>query len=215
MTSSSATGKIRARGRTVSPGSISWSASSAATARAPSAPASSSRPTGSWRNNARTTVPRRVGATRRSATATSSDSLLQASSPTMSEIRCSVYPTRRRAEPSTEAAPVSRFGKATERATYSPDRRAPQKHSARLSPARAVSSVGRAPARQAGGHWFEPSTAHQKAPHRGFFVASANNDWQEQALPLCSVGPRERDRNRVQASLGLDLLLRERDREFQ
>ena len=26
--------------------------------------------------------------------------------------------------------------------------------------ARAVSSVGRAPARQAGGHWFEPSTAH-------------------------------------------------------
>ena len=25
---------------------------------------------------------------------------------------------------------------------------------------RAVSSVGRAPARQAGGHWFEPSTAH-------------------------------------------------------
>jgi murein DD-endopeptidase MepM/ murein hydrolase activator NlpD len=27
---------------------------------------------------------------------------------------------------------------------------------------RAVSSVGRAPARQAGGHWFEPSTAHQR-----------------------------------------------------
>src|SRR5436853_6118249 len=27
---------------------------------------------------------------------------------------------------------------------------------------RAVSSVGRAPARQAGGHWFEPSTAHPK-----------------------------------------------------
>jgi hypothetical protein len=27
-------------------------------------------------------------------------------------------------------------------------------------PTRAVSSVGRAPARQAGGHWFEPSTAH-------------------------------------------------------
>src|SRR5438105_2664987 len=25
----------------------------------------------------------------------------------------------------------------------------------------AVSSVGRAPARQAGGHWFEPSTAHK------------------------------------------------------
>ncbi len=28
------------------------------------------------------------------------------------------------------------------------------------TPTRAVSSVGRAPARQAGGHWFEPSTAH-------------------------------------------------------
>src|SRR5581483_3479988 len=27
---------------------------------------------------------------------------------------------------------------------------------------RAVSSVGRAPARQAGGHWFEPSTAHSR-----------------------------------------------------
>src|SRR5215207_7508551 len=26
----------------------------------------------------------------------------------------------------------------------------------------AVSSVGRAPARQAGGHWFEPSTAHHR-----------------------------------------------------
>ena len=36
----------------------------------------------------------------------------------------------------------------------------------------AVSSVGRAPARQAGGHWFEPSTAHlTKAPlQRGFLV---------------------------------------------
>src|SRR5262249_31497718 len=34
----------------------------------------------------------------------------------------------------------------------------------------AVSSVGRAPARQAGGHWFEPSTAHQESPaYRGFF----------------------------------------------
>ena len=34
--------------------------------------------------------------------------------------------------------------------------------SLRLESARpgAVSSVGRAPARQAGGHWFEPSTAH-------------------------------------------------------
>ena len=38
---------------------------------------------------------------------------------------------------------------------------------ARLKTPRAVSSVGRAPARQAGGHWFEPSTAHlQEAPLR-------------------------------------------------
>src|SRR5215470_9642481 len=37
-------------------------------------------------------------------------------------------------------------------------------------PTRAVSSVGRAPARQAGGHWFEPSTAHcrsKSGPLRG------------------------------------------------
>ena len=31
---------------------------------------------------------------------------------------------------------------------------------ATIAAPRAVSSVGRAPARQAGGHWFEPSTAH-------------------------------------------------------
>ena len=35
----------------------------------------------------------------------------------------------------------------------------------------ALSSVGRAPARQAGGHWFEPSSAHRKPRRkRGFFV---------------------------------------------
>src|SRR5829696_5028468 len=46
---------------------------------------------------------------------------------------------------------------------------------AKLSTPGAVSSVGRAPARQAGGHWFEPSTAHlTKAPlRRGFFVSPA------------------------------------------
>ena len=33
--------------------------------------------------------------------------------------------------------------------------------------ARAVSSVGRAPARQAGGHWFEPSTAHSARSKSG------------------------------------------------
>ena len=38
-----------------------------------------------------------------------------------------------------------------------PDRRL---SAATIPATRAVSSVGRAPARQAGGHWFEPSTAH-------------------------------------------------------
>ena len=39
-----------------------------------------------------------------------------------------------------------------------------------VSGAGAVSSAGRAPALQAGGHWFEPSTAHlQDAPRlQGF-----------------------------------------------
>ena len=32
-----------------------------------------------------------------------------------------------------------------------------------LRPPRAISSAGRAPARQAGGHWFEPSIAHRKS----------------------------------------------------
>src|SRR3712207_188684 len=41
-----------------------------------------------------------------------------------------------------------------------------------LRPPRAISSAGRAPARQAGGHWFEPSIAHSpEAPlRRGFVV---------------------------------------------
>ena len=38
--------------------------------------------------------------------------------------------------------------------------RRPDVAAATLAPTRAVSSVGRAPARQAGGRWFEPSTAH-------------------------------------------------------
>ena len=47
---------------------------------------------------------------------------------------------------------------------------------AKLETPGAVSSVGRAPARQAGGHWFEPSTAHlTKAPlRRGFFVPGSD-----------------------------------------
>ena len=42
-----------------------------------------------------------------------------------------------------------------------PDGRGTQSYTRRLS--RAVSSAGRAPARQAGGHWFEPSTAHSRS----------------------------------------------------
>ena len=40
---------------------------------------------------------------------------------------------------------------------------------------RAVSSVGRAPALQAGGHWFEPGTAHLEKPplRRGFLGEGA------------------------------------------
>src|ERR671923_964576 len=42
----------------------------------------------------------------------------------------------------------------------------------RLRPPRAISSAGRAPPRQGGGHWFEPSIAHlRKAPlRRGFLL---------------------------------------------
>src|SRR5262249_31718820 len=47
--------------------------------------------------------------------------------------------------------PVEFLGLASFLRTYSP---------ATIAIPRAVSSVGRAPARQAGGHWFEPSTAH-------------------------------------------------------
>src|SRR3954449_5803786 len=48
---------------------------------------------------------------------------------------------------------------------------------ATMAPARAVSSVGRAPARQAGGHWFEPSTAHLGRPWKqGLFAFTG--EWQ-------------------------------------
>src|SRR3954454_8930161 len=40
----------------------------------------------------------------------------------------------------------------------------PARRAATITNPRAVSSVGRAPARQAGGHWFEPSTAHSENP---------------------------------------------------
>src|SRR5215208_3832238 len=35
-----------------------------------------------------------------------------------------------------------------------------------------------APARQAGGHWYEPGTAHRKALHKSFFVAQPGDVWQ-------------------------------------
>src|SRR5262249_49521988 len=45
-----------------------------------------------------------------------------------------------------------------------------------LAPPGAVSSVGRAPARQAGGHWFEPSTAHPERPaNAGLLLVQPQN----------------------------------------
>ena len=46
---------------------------------------------------------------------------------------------------------------------------------------RAVSSVGRAPALQAGGHWFEPSTAHRTP------LADPETPWLSQAVPAFQV----------------------------
>src|SRR3954454_16800376 len=40
----------------------------------------------------------------------------------------------------------------------------------RLTASRAISSAGRAPPRQGGGHWFEPSIAHCAPRRRGAFV---------------------------------------------
>src|SRR5215217_8007766 len=44
-----------------------------------------------------------------------------------------------------------------------------------LTPSRAISSAGRAPPRQGGGHWFEPSIAHLENPHRARVFAF--NGW--------------------------------------
>src|SRR6478672_8335004 len=50
---------------------------------------------------------------------------------------------------------------------------------------RALSSVGRAPARQAGGHWFEPSSAHLLNPlHRGGFPRSERSNRHSLVLAL-------------------------------
>src|SRR5262249_28130541 len=62
----------------------------------------------------------------------------------------------------------------------------------------AVSSVGRAPARQAGGHWFEPSTAHtRKARKRGPFVFTEKTPRES-----CPQNARSRRRNRLSAVPG-------------
>jgi hypothetical protein len=67
-----------------------------------------------------------------------------------------------------------------------------------LPSAGAVSSVGRAPARQAGGHWFEPSTAHlvrgPKALHIArfwrFFVAGRHPPKAAETSPFrCGTSP--------------------------
>src|SRR2546430_44152 len=42
--------------------------------------------------------------------------------------------------------------------------------------------------RQAWGHWFEPSTAHRKALHKGFFVAQAGDAGQVVARSDARVG---------------------------
>src|SRR6266487_1133635 len=46
----------------------------------------------------------------------------------------------------------------------------------------------RALARQAGGHWFEPSSAHRKALHKGFCVAQAGDAGQVVARSDARVG---------------------------
>src|SRR5437870_7377777 len=48
-------------------------------------------------------------------------------------------------------------------------RKIPFDHAVLASRSERVRTPG--PNRQAGGHWFEPSTAHRKALHKGFFVA--------------------------------------------
>ena len=57
----------------------------------------------------------------------------------------------------------------------------------------AVSSVGRAPARQAGGHWFEPSTAHSLVV-RTTTDSPANGH----VLLFRSLGAKQVDANRVE-----------------
>ena len=47
---------------------------------------------------------------------------------------------------------------------------------------RAISSAGRAPPRQGGGHWFEPSIAHRKACMRGPFVVLTDASWRRSLL---------------------------------
>src|SRR5215212_10273544 len=57
----------------------------------------------------------------------------------------------------------------------------------RLATSRAISSAGRAPPRQGGGHWFEPSIAHlprNPRSHAGFVVPEVA----EQPAPTTALG---------------------------
>ena len=68
----------------------------------------------------------------------------------------------------------------------------PRSADARIPAAGAVSSVGRAPARQAGGHWFEPSTAHPQSLGakrlRAFFLPEPRCRCYQRARPRIRVG---------------------------
>jgi hypothetical protein len=59
---------------------------------------------------------------------------------------------------------------------------------------RAVSSVGRAPARQAGGHWFEPSTAHLGKPRISGVFAFRDGNASRAMLARCSHRALDRER---------------------
>ena len=127
-------------------------------------------------------------------------------------------PTRRDTEPArlagrllrTVAPRVARgrggSGRTSERLNGPPRRNRPRANPLSSS-LRALSSVGRAPARQAGGHWFEPSSAHSRKPRSGgVFVAQVQTGCGEMGdspgfpqvcssgRPLCvSVGQRREE----------------------
>src|SRR6187397_104852 len=80
----------------------------------------------------------------------------------------------------------------------------------------AVSSVGRAPARQAGGHWFEPSTAHEGSPANAGFSYSRGRTRRQSCsqnartdCPRRSSGRFERAASRFRAMLGVRVHVRD------